>query len=57
MVSDSLGAFYGACVAAMTPPKPAPRPLILQALNIMKNTTILLGKLVCKLVVCVCVYI
>ncbi|KXJ17578.1 NADH dehydrogenase [ubiquinone] 1 alpha subcomplex subunit 11 [Exaiptasia diaphana] len=38
-----VGAFYGACVAAITPPKPAPTPLILQALNIMKNTTILLG--------------
>ncbi|XP_031559841.1 NADH dehydrogenase [ubiquinone] 1 alpha subcomplex subunit 11-like [Actinia tenebrosa] len=38
-----VGAFYGACAAALTPPKPAPTPLILQALNTMKNTTLLIG--------------
>ncbi|XP_001625582.2 outer envelope pore protein 16-4, chloroplastic [Nematostella vectensis] len=38
-----VGALYGSAAAALTPPKPAPTPLILQALTIVKNSTLLVG--------------
>lgn len=38
-----VGAFYGAVASALLPPEPAPTPLILQSLNMMKNSAILVG--------------